>query len=170
MAAAPAEMMGKQDRAEVLLRAAIDGNLRLLKKMAWGMDAGQGEAAVVAATADTAGRTALHLAAMEGRMDVLKYVVEDLHLDVNARCSRGRAMSRCATKLSPRPKLEHRHLQKGIAKSREGIEHKIGNLQLEFIVLCTAAPVSLSDSSRPGSHHRRPRGMTEPFRSAFTKL
>ncbi|PUZ69848.1 hypothetical protein GQ55_2G153900 [Panicum hallii var. hallii] len=82
--------MGKPDREAMLLRAALDGNLCLLKKMARALDAsGQGEAAVLAATAASDVKTALHLAAMEGRMDVLKYLVEDLRLDVNPRPSKG---------------------------------------------------------------------------------
>lgn len=55
-----------------------------------GLDTGQGEAAVVAAVADSgSGNRALHLAATEGRMDVCRYLVEDLRLDVNQPNDRG---------------------------------------------------------------------------------
>ncbi|KAM0874928.1 hypothetical protein ACQ4PT_037121 [Festuca glaucescens] len=76
--------MGKKQREEVLLYAASEGNLRLLKKMARGLDSGgQGEASVLAAVADGEGNCALHLAAAAGRVDVCRYIVEDLRLDVN---------------------------------------------------------------------------------------
>nr|XP_045085200.1 poly [ADP-ribose] polymerase tankyrase-2-like [Aegilops tauschii subsp. strangulata] len=78
------EAMGKQQREEALLRAASDGNLRLLKKMArWMGSAGQGEGAVLAAVEDGQGDRALHLAAGAGRVEVCRYLVEDLRLDVN---------------------------------------------------------------------------------------
>uniref|UniRef100_A0A0D9XB94 Uncharacterized protein n=1 Tax=Leersia perrieri TaxID=77586 RepID=A0A0D9XB94_9ORYZ len=62
------KMMGKQ---QTLLQAAFDGNLRLLRKMARGLDTtGQGEAAVLAAVAGgTNGTRALHMAASGGSMD-----------------------------------------------------------------------------------------------------
>uniref|UniRef100_A0A0D3H3R0 Uncharacterized protein n=1 Tax=Oryza barthii TaxID=65489 RepID=A0A0D3H3R0_9ORYZ len=76
--------MGKQEQEKMLLQAAYDDNLRLLRKMVRGLDTGQGEAAVVAAVAGRAdGNRALHLAAARGSMDVLRYLVEDLHLSVN---------------------------------------------------------------------------------------
>ena len=54
------------------------------------LDSGQGTAAVVAAAVDGgSGNRALHLAAMEGKMDVCRYLVEDLHLDVNQSNDRG---------------------------------------------------------------------------------
>ncbi|XP_047074857.1 ankyrin-1-like [Lolium rigidum] len=76
--------MGKQQREKVLLFAASEGNLRLLKKMARGLDSGgQAEAAVLAAVTDGEGNRALHLAAAAGRVEVCRYIVEDLRLDVN---------------------------------------------------------------------------------------
>nr|XP_051200490.1 uncharacterized protein LOC127314051 isoform X15 [Lolium perenne]XP_051200491.1 uncharacterized protein LOC127314051 isoform X16 [Lolium perenne] len=76
--------MGKQEREKVLLFAASEGNLRLLKKMARGLDSGgQDEAAVLAAVTDGEGNRALHLAAAAGRVEVCRYIVEDLRLDVN---------------------------------------------------------------------------------------
>ncbi|VAI23387.1 unnamed protein product [Triticum turgidum subsp. durum] len=78
------EAMGKQQREEALLGAAAAGNLRLLKKMArWMGSGGQGEAAVLAAVEDGQGDRALHLAAAAGRLEVCRYLVQDLRLDVN---------------------------------------------------------------------------------------
>ncbi|VAI38128.1 unnamed protein product [Triticum turgidum subsp. durum] len=78
------EAMGKQQREEALLRAASDGNLRLLKKMArWMGSGGKGEAAILGTVEDGVGDRALHLAAGSGRLEVCRYLVEDLRLDVN---------------------------------------------------------------------------------------
>ncbi|XP_037438569.1 ankyrin-1-like [Triticum dicoccoides] len=49
----------------------------------WMGSGGQGEAAVLAAVEDGQGHRALHLAAAAGRVEVCKYLVEDLRLDVN---------------------------------------------------------------------------------------
>ena len=53
--------------------------------MARALDSGGlGEAAVLAATVDAeAGASVLHMAAKHGRLDVLRYLVEDLRLDIN---------------------------------------------------------------------------------------
>ncbi|KAM0844787.1 hypothetical protein ACQ4PT_056809 [Festuca glaucescens] len=83
-------MEKQQSPEKMLLQAAFNGNLRLFKKMARRLDLGQGAAAVVAAAADGGtGNRALHLAAMEGKMDVCRYLVEDLRLDVNQSNDRG---------------------------------------------------------------------------------
>jgi ankyrin repeat protein len=44
---------------------------------------GQDEAAFLAAMVDDDGDTLLQMAATHGRLDVLRYLVEDLRLDVN---------------------------------------------------------------------------------------
>ncbi|KAF7029222.1 hypothetical protein CFC21_041027 [Triticum aestivum] len=76
--------MEKQQQERMLLQAAFDGNLRLVKKMARRLNSGPGEAAIMAAVVDgNSGNSALHLAAMEEKMDVCRYLVEDLRLDIN---------------------------------------------------------------------------------------
>ncbi|KAK1629532.1 hypothetical protein QYE76_003847 [Lolium multiflorum] len=83
-------MEKQQSPEELLLQAAFDGNIRLFKKMARRLDSGQGAAAAVAPAADRgSGNRALHLAAMEGKMDVCRYLVEELRLDVNQSNDRG---------------------------------------------------------------------------------
>ncbi|XP_037431579.1 ankyrin-3-like [Triticum dicoccoides] len=49
----------------------------------WMCSGGQGEAAFLAAVEDGQGDRALHLAAAAGRLEVCRYLVEDLRLDVN---------------------------------------------------------------------------------------
>jgi hypothetical protein len=52
--------------------------------MARGLDSGgQGEAAILAAVANGEGNRALHLAAAAGKVEVCRYIVEDLRLDVD---------------------------------------------------------------------------------------
>lgn len=88
---APASLCVVSVEGCLTLSRFADRSISFPQEMARALDAsGQGEAAVLAATAASDVKTALHLAAMEGRMDVLKYLVEDLRLDVNPRHSKGR--------------------------------------------------------------------------------
>ncbi|XP_047045691.1 ankyrin-3-like isoform X2 [Lolium rigidum] len=78
------EALSKQERKDELFGAACDGNVRLLKKMARALNpGGLSEAAFLAAMVDDDGDTLLQMAATHGRLDVLRYLVEDLRLDVN---------------------------------------------------------------------------------------
>ncbi|KAM0909683.1 hypothetical protein ACQ4PT_014663 [Festuca glaucescens] len=78
------EALSNQERKDELFGAACDGNVRLLKKMARALNSGGlGEAAFMAAMVDDDGDTLLQMAATHGWLDVLRYLVEDLRLDVN---------------------------------------------------------------------------------------
>ncbi|KAM0905495.1 hypothetical protein ACQ4PT_017362 [Festuca glaucescens] len=78
------EALSNQERKDELFGATCDGNVRLLKKMARALNSGGlGEAAFMAAMVDDDGDTLLQMAATHGRLNVLRYLVEDLHLDVN---------------------------------------------------------------------------------------
>ncbi|KAL6634310.1 hypothetical protein ACP70R_026981 [Stipagrostis hirtigluma subsp. patula] len=69
---------------ELLLEAASDGDLVLLKRVATLLDGGRGciGEAVEAVVQCTAG--ALHLAAGQGELAVCRYLVEELRVDINA--------------------------------------------------------------------------------------
>ncbi|WVZ91129.1 hypothetical protein U9M48_037341 [Paspalum notatum var. saurae] len=64
----------------VALQAAVDGNLRLLKEMASRVDLRD---------ANGAGQNALHLAAASGRLEVCRFLVEELGLGLNSCCASG---------------------------------------------------------------------------------
>ncbi|KAF8692213.1 hypothetical protein HU200_039816 [Digitaria exilis] len=66
----------KPSDSDVALRAAIGGDLRPLKKMAAKVDLREAK--------DDIGRNALHLAALKGHLEVCKFLVEELGLDVNS--------------------------------------------------------------------------------------
>ncbi|XP_020091446.1 ankyrin-1-like [Ananas comosus] len=72
-----------------IIEAAASGNLRALKKTARTLDDGSGIAATVASIRDLNGRGAFHVAATEGKIDVCKYFVEELGLDVNVTSYKG---------------------------------------------------------------------------------
>ncbi|KAK3154140.1 hypothetical protein QOZ80_2BG0186680 [Eleusine coracana subsp. coracana] len=75
----------------MLLNAAYNGDLRLLKKLVRVLDKGRGrlrEAVEVARTED--GTWALHLAAGNEQLEVCNYLVEALRVDVNAADDKGR--------------------------------------------------------------------------------
>ncbi|KAL6847064.1 hypothetical protein ACP4OV_022917 [Aristida adscensionis] len=57
----------------VAFQAAVDGNLRLLKKLD------------LRVATDARGKNVLHFAASKGRLEIVKYLVEELGLDVNSR-------------------------------------------------------------------------------------
>ncbi|CAL4898030.1 unnamed protein product [Urochloa decumbens] len=65
---------------KVAIRAALDGNLRLLKKMAKKVDL---------RVVKDKGHNVLHAAAGMGRLEVCKYLVEEMGLDVNSATAEG---------------------------------------------------------------------------------
>ncbi|KAG2630534.1 hypothetical protein PVAP13_3KG531170 [Panicum virgatum] len=71
--------VSKLSDSDVALQAAIDGDLRLLKKKA-------SEASLREAK-DDVGRNALHFAAGKGHLEVCRFLVEELGLDVNSTAS-----------------------------------------------------------------------------------
>ncbi|CAL5092572.1 unnamed protein product [Urochloa decumbens] len=71
----------KPSGSDVALQAAIDGNLGLLKKMAKKVNLREAK--------DDRGRNALHLVAAKGHLEVCRFLVEELGLDVNSTSSYG---------------------------------------------------------------------------------
>ncbi|KAL6622582.1 hypothetical protein ACP70R_032461 [Stipagrostis hirtigluma subsp. patula] len=67
--------------SEVALQAAVDGNLRLLKKMADKVD--------LKGAKDDMGRNTLHYAAAKGQLAICKFLVEEIGLNVNSRSLEG---------------------------------------------------------------------------------
>ncbi|XP_048136311.1 ankyrin-1-like isoform X3 [Rhodamnia argentea] len=65
------------------LSAVRAGNLGLLKELASQLDDGRGMARTIADAKDDKGCGALHFAATEGNMEVCKYLLEELKLDVD---------------------------------------------------------------------------------------
>ncbi|OQU78665.1 hypothetical protein SORBI_3008G025400 [Sorghum bicolor] len=65
--------------------AAADGNLRVFKRIASALDGGKGRIReAVEAVRDELGDGVLHVAAALGRTRVCAYLVEELHMDINA--------------------------------------------------------------------------------------
>ncbi|CAN6356872.1 unnamed protein product [Urochloa humidicola] len=69
------------DPSAVAIHAAVDGNLRLLKKMARKMDLRKAK--------DPDGWNVLHFAAFMGRLEVCRFLVEESGLDVNSATADG---------------------------------------------------------------------------------
>ncbi|KAL5702066.1 hypothetical protein ACHQM5_027331 [Ranunculus cassubicifolius] len=68
-----------------LLQAAFSGNLRRLKKLASELDDGKGIAKTIAGVKDSLGMSAIHLAASKGNLNVCKYLIGELDLDVDVK-------------------------------------------------------------------------------------
>ncbi|XP_048134133.1 ankyrin-3-like [Rhodamnia argentea] len=76
---------GSEGRPGVLrlLTAASTGNLQVLKKSTKQLDDGRGVATTIAVCKDMRNCGALHFAAMEGKIEVCKYLLEELEIDVD---------------------------------------------------------------------------------------
>ncbi|OVA06696.1 Tetratricopeptide TPR-1 [Macleaya cordata] len=73
----------------VLLNAAHVGKLKRLKKFAALLDDGKGIARTVSSIKDEDGRGALHFAASRGNLNICKYLIEELKLDVDVKDGTG---------------------------------------------------------------------------------
>ncbi|CAL4887824.1 unnamed protein product [Urochloa decumbens] len=79
---------------DLLLRAAFDGNLRLVRKMARELGGDEGRCAEkVRAVQDSNGLGTVHVAAARGKLPVCRYLVEELRLDVNSISEEGMSMT-----------------------------------------------------------------------------
>ncbi|XP_026414186.1 26S proteasome non-ATPase regulatory subunit 10-like [Papaver somniferum] len=68
-----------------ILTAATKGELNGLKKLLAKCDDGRGLATTVRNVKDDNGVGVIHFAAIEGKLNVLKYLIEELGLDVNTK-------------------------------------------------------------------------------------
>ncbi|RLN09784.1 ankyrin-like protein-like protein [Panicum miliaceum] len=67
-----------------LIQASADGDLRAFKRIATALDGGKGRIREAVEAVRDRGVRALHVAAGRGRIPVCAYMVEELHMDVNA--------------------------------------------------------------------------------------
>ncbi|PWA75248.1 ankyrin repeat family protein [Artemisia annua] len=79
------EALAVRDKVQQFLNAAVTGNLDFLKSVAGQLDDGKGLSQTVANIKDANKRGALHFAAREGQLEVCKYLLEELKLDVNTK-------------------------------------------------------------------------------------
>ncbi|XP_024025168.1 uncharacterized protein LOC21407303 [Morus notabilis] len=85
MASDASAALAVRQKVQLFLNAARTGNLDLLKKLAGQLDDGKGLAKTIADIKDANKRGALHFAAIEGKTEVCKYLLEELKLDVDTR-------------------------------------------------------------------------------------
>ncbi|XVF21655.1 hypothetical protein REPUB_Repub12eG0109200 [Reevesia pubescens] len=79
-----------------MLDAAFTGNLNLFKRLANELDEEDDVAETIASSKDADGRTALHVAALGGRTHILKYLVDELKLDISVKDDEGETPLHCA--------------------------------------------------------------------------
>ncbi|KAL5702075.1 hypothetical protein ACHQM5_027336 [Ranunculus cassubicifolius] len=72
-------------KALELLEASFNGDLHRLKQLAVELDDGKGIAKTVGEIKDEVGIRAIHVAAVQGQLHVLKYLIGDLKLDVDVK-------------------------------------------------------------------------------------
>ncbi|PIA36260.1 hypothetical protein AQUCO_03400278v1 [Aquilegia coerulea] len=85
-----ASQSGTNLKSQQLLEAASTGNLERLKNLAAQLDDGKGLARTIADTKHLKdGQTALHVAVRNGKLEVFKYLVDDLKLDFESKDGKG---------------------------------------------------------------------------------
>ncbi|MCL7033251.1 hypothetical protein MKW94_019149, partial [Papaver nudicaule] len=72
-----------ESRRDVIISVATDGDLDLLKELVAEYDDGRGSANTVMSVKDDNGVRVIHFAAVEGKINVLDYLIEELGIDVN---------------------------------------------------------------------------------------
>lgn len=85
MAPDASEALAVREKVQQFLNAAVTGNLDFLKSVAAQLDDGKGLSQTVSDIKDANKRGALHFAAREGRIEVCKYLLEELKIDVNTK-------------------------------------------------------------------------------------
>ncbi|XP_024971014.1 ankyrin-1 [Cynara cardunculus var. scolymus] len=85
MAPDASDALAVRQKVQQFLNAAVNGNLDFLKSVAAQLDDGKGLSQTVASIKDANKRGALHFAAREGKIEVCKYLLEELKLDVNTK-------------------------------------------------------------------------------------
>ncbi|KAK9062275.1 hypothetical protein SSX86_019461 [Deinandra increscens subsp. villosa] len=85
MAPDASDALAVREKVQQFLNAAVTGNLDFLKSVAAQLDDGKGLSKTVANIKDANKRGALHFAAREGQIEVCKYLLEELKLDVNTK-------------------------------------------------------------------------------------
>lgn len=85
MAPDASDALAARETVQQFLNAARIGNIDLLKNLAARLDDGKGLSGTIADIKDANKRGALHFAAREGKIEVCKYLLEELKLDVDTR-------------------------------------------------------------------------------------
>ncbi|RZC83796.1 hypothetical protein C5167_046577 [Papaver somniferum] len=79
----------ESSRRAAVISAATNGELKRLKKLLAKYDDGRGLANTAMNVKDDNGVGVIHFAAVEGKLNVLKYLIEELGLDVNMKDKKG---------------------------------------------------------------------------------
>ncbi|CAO2837046.1 unnamed protein product [Amaranthus hypochondriacus] len=157
MAADGSVALAVRQKVQDFLNAALTGNLDFFKIIAAKLDDGKGLSKTVAEVKDANDRTALHFAAREGQLEVCKYLLEDLKLDVNVKDAEGETplihAARQGHNATVKYLLEH-GADSSIASDlgATALHHAagIGNVELIRLLLSKGALVdSQSDSGTP---------------------
>ncbi|PIA31491.1 hypothetical protein AQUCO_04900058v1, partial [Aquilegia coerulea] len=82
-------MASSDSKTHQLLEAAFYGELRRVKKFASELDNGRGIAQTLATVKDNMNQTAIHTAAQEGMVNICKFWIDDLKLEVDPKDAKG---------------------------------------------------------------------------------
>ncbi|XP_060218204.1 uncharacterized protein LOC132645307 [Lycium barbarum] len=144
------------EKVQKFLEAACSGNIKLFKKLAKQLDDGKGLAATVANVKDRNKRGALIFAATEDKIELCKYLVEELKINVNEKDVEGETPILHAARQGHTATVQYL-IEQGadpapIPSGPTALHHAAGNGHIELVkfLLSKGVDVDLqSDGSTP---------------------
>ncbi|CAN4108578.1 unnamed protein product [Withania somnifera] len=145
-----------REKVNKFLKAACSGNIELFKKLAKQLDDGKGLAGTVADVKDANNRGALIFAAREGKVELCKYLVEDLKVDVNEKDDEGETAVIHAARQGHTATVQYL-IEQGAdpatpsASGATALHHAAGNGHIELVKLLLSKGVDVDIQSDAGT-------------------
>lgn len=156
MAPDATDALAVREKVQKFLKAACSGNIELIKKLAKQLDDGKGLAGTVADVKDANKRGALIFAAREGKIELCKYLVEELKIDVNEKDDEGETPVLHAARQGHTATVQYL-IEQGAdpaipsATGATALHHAAGNGHIEVVKLLLSKGIDVDLQSDAGT-------------------